>query len=155
MDNSWPYYILCVTFSFNHMSFVLPSASSHETKQLWLSYTQSRGSVLKVPWICVGTEWLFHSFLLVLWDIRYGTSTSTIWCAVDSFKSYTRKLFHNNAKNWWDWGLKSASGLLNGLLQANTCRVPNSLFFLEHIFILKAPHHYQAWSGLNICPCFV
>lgn len=154
MDNSWPYYILCVTFSFNHMSFVLPSASSHETKQLWLSYTQSRGSVLKVPWICVGTEWLFHSFLLVLWDIRYGTSTSTIWCAVDSFKSYTRKLFHNNAKELMRLSIEISKWSPKWSPSDKQGGVPNSLFYLEHMFILKAPHHYQAWTGLNIWLCF-
>lgn len=68
--------------------------------------------------------------------------------------------------NWWVWALKSAGGLFNVLLQTNTCRVPNSLFFFYGVDSFWKPltiikHElvwifaYILWKALVFTKCLV
>lgn len=52
--------------------------------------------------------------------------------------------------NWWDWALKSAGGLCFRQTHAGY----QIKKILQYSFILKDPHHYQAWTGVRMCLYF-
>lgn len=143
---------MCISFSLNHMFHVFCSTQRlkpwNQTVMIKL-YTKQRISTKspldrsrqRVTPFC----WCFETS-----DTEHQPPPSAMrWIHLKAIPEN----FHNNAKNWWDWALKSASGLLNGLLQTNMHRVLNSLFSRAY-FHFESPSPLSSMKWFEYLPMF-